>query len=374
MRHIVVVGLNHRSAPLDLRERLAFDSSLLPTALARLRRELGLKETAILSTCNRVEIYAAVPELDGTVGRLHTFLSQHGRLDCDTLTDCLYHYTEPESIRHLFAVAGGLDSMVLGESEILGQVRQAYDWAKQSGTIGKIFHALFQRALNVGKQVRTQTRIGCGSTSVGALSVELARKIFKDLSCAVTILIGAGEVGELTLKRFIERGVKDVRVMNRSYERAARLAAAYGATPLPLEQLGLQLREVDIVVSSTRAPAYLLSRGEIAAAMPSRSQRPLHLLDLGVPRNLDPEIGNLENVYLFDLDSLQGLIEQSSRGREHALQQSRAIIDRKVSLFLSWWHKELQMPNAECRISIPSEPSLHTSHTMPSARRVSFNE
>lgn len=339
-RHIIVVGLNHRTAPLELRERLAFDPSLVPAALARLRSELGLEEAAILSTCNRVEIYAAAPRPDETAGRLQEFLSRHGRIDHGALNERLYHQTDPGSIRHLFAVAGGLDSLALGESEILGQVKQAYEWARQSGTAGKLFHALFQRALNAGKEVRARTRIGCGATSVGGLAVELAGKIFTDLSHAVTLLIGAGEVGELTLKRLAERGVKDVRIMNRSFERAAGLAAAYRATPLPMERLAAQLQEVDIVVSSTSAPAYLLTRGTIAAAMPLRRQRPLYLVDLGVPRNIDPEAGGLENIYLFDLDSLQGLVERSARSRDQALEQSQAIIDRKVSLFLAWWRND----------------------------------
>ena len=338
--HIVVVGLNHHSAPIELRERIAFRREQLPEALARLRGEFGLQEAIILSTCNRVEIYAGVPELDGTVARLHQFLSDHGQVALPGLVERLYSYTEPQSVRHLFSVTSGLDSMVLGEGEILHQVKHAYEWAKDSGATGKVFNVLFQRALNAAKAVRTETAIGRGCTSIGTVAVELAEKIFGHLSGATVLLIGAGKIGEMTLKRLAVRGAREVRIMNRSLERATQLASAYPAIPLGLEQLSAQLLDADIVISSTSAPAFLLQRSEIAAAMHARRQRPLCLVDLGVPRNVEPSVGGLENVYLFDVDDLQGLVSHSYKEREQALDQSRAIIDQKVERFLSWWEEE----------------------------------
>ena len=337
--HIVLVGVNHKSAPIELRERLAFRFEQIPTALNTLQRDIGLNEAAILSTCNRVELYGAVADSNGTMERLYQFLSEHSGLDREELARRLYSYTEPQSVHHLFAVASGLDSMVIGEAEVLAQVKQAYAWARECQATGKVLNALFQRALNAAKAVRSETAIGRGGTSIGAVSVELAGKIFKQLSETVVLLIGAGKNGEVTLKRLTERGVRDVRIMNRSPERAAHLACEYGATPLALEQLPAQLREVDIIISSTSAPAYLLRLADIAPTMRARHQQPLCLVDLGVPRNIEPAIGALENVYLFDIDSLQGLVEQSNEQRQEAVGHSQRILDRKVELFLSWWRE-----------------------------------
>ena len=338
--HIVLVGLNHRSAPVELRERLAFPKDRLPEAVAR-PREHGLQETGILSTCNRVEIYAGVPELDGHIARLQQFLSDHGGVELARLSPSLYSYTQPQSIHHLFSVASGLDSMVLGEGEILHQVKHAYEWAKAHGATGKVLNVLFQRALNTAKTVRTQTGIGRGCRSVGSVSVELSEKIFGQLSGASVLLIGAGKIGEMTLKRLSDRGARQVRVANRSLDRAAALASGYQAVPVPLEELKAQLLEADIVISSTSAPSYLLSRADIAATMHQRRQRPLCLVDLGVPRNIEPSAGELENVYLFDVDDLQGLVEHSHQERQQAVAHSQVIIDQKVEGFLSWWREEV---------------------------------
>jgi glutamyl-tRNA reductase len=339
--HIVLVGLNHRSAPIELREQLAFRRDELPGAFAKLRAEVGLQEAAILSTCNRVEVYAGVPELNGTVDRLQRFLSEHARIGLPGLAPRLYSYAEPQSVRHLFSVTSGLDSMVLGEGEILHQVKHAYEWARDDGATGKLFNVLFQRALNAAKAVRTQTAIGRGCTSIGTVSVELAEKIFGTLSGATALLIGAGKIGELTLKRLATRGVREVRIINRSLNRAVSLASTYRAIPCPIEQLATQLLEADIVISSTSAPSYLLCRDDVALAMRGRHQRPLCLVDLGVPRNIEPAIGGLENVYLFDVDDLQGLVDHSHQERLQALSESEAIIDQKVNRFFAWWQREV---------------------------------
>ncbi len=338
--HILLVGLNHRSAPVELRERLAFAREQLPQLLAKLREEVGLDEAAILSTCNRVEIYGGVRELDGTIDRLHRFLSEYGRVEREHLSSRLYSYTEPQSVQHLFAVASGLDSMVLGESEILHQVKHAYEWAKDSGATGKVFNVLFQRALNTAKAVRAQTAIGLGGTSVGGVAVELAEKIFGQLSSATVLLVGAGKVGEQTVRRLSDRGVKALRILNRSPERAVSLAEAYHALPILFDQLDEQLLEADIVISSTSAASWLLDRAAVSMAMHGRRQRPLCLVDLGVPRNIDPDVGSLENVYLFNVDDLQGLVDHYHQERRQALQQSQAIVNRKVERFLSWWQTE----------------------------------
>jgi glutamyl-tRNA reductase len=338
--HIVLLGVNHRHAPIELRERLAFRPEHLPDVFARLRRDVGLQEALVLSTCNRVEIYAQVPELSDSVDRLRQFLSEHGGIRMDEIVQRTYCYSEPQSVRHLFAVTSGLDSMVLGEAEIVQQVKRAYEFARQQGATGKVFNVLFQRALNAAKAVRTQTGIGRGGTSIGGVAVELAEKIFGRLDRAVVVLIGAGKIGELTLKRLSDRGVSDLRIMNRSLDRAAELGVTYGAGAIPMSQLDVQLEQADILITSTSAPGYLLGRAAIEAAMKRRHRRPLCIVDLGVPRNVEPDTGRLDGVYQFDVDDLEGLVAHAHTERQHAVTASTAILDEKVDRFLAWWRED----------------------------------
>lgn len=338
--HIVLVGVNHRSCPIEVRERLAFRAEHLPTAYASLRDRLGLSEALILSTCNRVEIYAGVPQLDGTLDRISAFLSVHGKLEDEPLKRSLYTFSEPQSVEHLFTVASGLDSMVVGEAEILHQVKHAYEVARLHGTTGKVFNVLFQKALNAGKTVRAKTAIGRGGVSIGTVAIELSQKIFGSLRPYTVLLIGAGKIGEATLKRLATHGVSDIRIVNRSLERATTLAALYGGQADRLERLDAQLVEADIVMTSTSSPSALISRAQVSALMPQRRHRPLCLIDLGVPRNIEPSVGQLENVYLFDIDDLQGLVTHHHEQLQHAIQESRAILGEKVERFLAWWQEE----------------------------------
>ena len=348
--HIVLVGLNHKSAPIEVRERLAFRQERLGSAFARLRQEIGIREAAILSTCNRVEIYAGVTEVDGTIPRLQEFLSRHGGVELPGLEPQLYSYCDSESVSHLFGVASGIDSMVLGEDEILHQVKQAYELACEHDAAGKLIHALFQRALNTAKTVRSQTGIGRGATSVGSVAVELSQKIFGRLSSSKVLLIGAGKIGEQTLKSLSLRGTRDVRILNRSMERAAALAATCQGTAGTLERLPQDLVETDIVIASTSAPAYLISQADVAQALHARRQRPLCIVDLGVPRNIDPAVAQLDNVYLFDIDDLQGLVNHHHQEREQATLQARTIIEQKAGHFVSWLKTEGQLIQAGSRV------------------------
>ena len=351
--HIVVIGLNHKSAPIELRERLAFNREQLPSALTTLRASVGLHEAAILSTCNRVEIYAGVPELDGAVDRVTRFLSEHARVEAPTLAQRLYTYVEPQSVHHLFAVTSGLDSMVLGEAEILHQVKHAYEWARDAGATGKVFNALFQRALNAAKAVRTHTAIGRGCTSIGSVAVELSEKIFGRLSSRTVLLIGAGKIGELTLKHVADRGLRAVRIVNRSFSRAQALAVCHGATAVAWEDLSFHLREADLIISSVAAPSYVLTREQIAAAMPMPDRRLLCLIDLGVPRNIEPAVGELEGVYVFDIDDLQGLVAHHHQQRQQEVTQSQAILSRKVERFLAWWHQDVDAAASSALAAVP---------------------
>jgi len=338
--HIVVIGVNHQSAPIELRERLAFHPDDLPEAFARLRTDYGVQESLILSTCNRVEIYASVPDLSRTSDDLRSYLGRRGNVEKEALNTSIYRYAEPDSIAHLFSVASGLDSMVLGEGEILGQVKHAYERAKTHGATGKVLNVLFQKAINTAKAVRTQTAIGCGHASVGTLAVDLAEKIFGDLANQRVLLIGAGKIGELTLKHLLVRGMGEVKVMNRSPSRAQDLALAYGALPVSFLELDTQIAEADIVIASTSAAQAFLSASRVEQAMRLRRHRPLCLVDLGVPRNIENAVGALENVYLFNIDDLQGLLAYSVKTRQDAVAESRAIINQKAERFLAWWRSE----------------------------------
>jgi glutamyl-tRNA reductase len=334
--------MNHRSAPVEMRERLAFRKEELSAACARLRANAGLAEAAILSTCNRVELYAGVSRVDDAIGRLHQFLSRHASIELSGLTPRLYSYTDPpQVVRHLFSVASGLDSMVLGEAEILHQVKHAYEAAQSAGSTGKLLNGLFQRALNTAKAVRTHTGLGRGCTSVGTVAVQLAEKIFGGLSSAAVLLIGTGKIGEITLRRLAERGAGNLRVMSRNLERAAGLAGEHRAHPVSAAELPQQLMDADIIITSTSAPLTLLRRDQLTAAMRQRHHRPLCIIDLGVPRNVDPEVGRMENVYLFNVDDLQALVQRHEHERQQALGQSEGIINQKVELYLAWWQQEV---------------------------------
>ncbi|MBI4354480.1 MAG: glutamyl-tRNA reductase [Candidatus Omnitrophica bacterium] len=348
MNHIVLVGLNHRCAPIELRERLSFRREQLSEAFSRLRTEAGLEESVILSTCNRVEIYASVAELDGTFDRLHRFLSGHGGVDLLDLRARLYSYTQPHSVRHAFMVASGLDSMVVGEHEILHQVKQAYEWAQEHQATGKTLNALFQKALNAAKDVRTQTGIGCGCSSIGTAAVALSEKIFGSLADQTVLLVGVGKIGERTVKSLAGRGVRQIRVMSRSLPRAVTAASLYAATPLSLEALNAQLREADIVITATSAPTHVLGLQDVAEAMSHRPKRPLCLIDLGVPRNVDPSVAALENVHLFDVDDLQGLVNGYAAQRQGAVLEGERIIEQKVGHFL-----KCNVPLSSALVEVP---------------------
>ena len=344
---ILVVGVNYRSCPIEIRERLAFRPEQLPAAYAALRDQLGLAESLILSTCNRVEIYAQVPVLDGTVHRVTAFLSAHSDLELERLRPQLYTHTEPSSIEHLFRVASGLDSMVLGETDILYQVRASYELAQRYGTTGKALNTLFQRALNAGKSVQSRTGVGRGCLSVGTVAIELAQKIFGDLRPYTVLLVGAGKIGELVLQRLTDRGVARVVVMNRSADRAHELARAYGGVPAGLAELSAWLVDADIAITSASAPSTLIGRPLLGELMAWRRNRPLCLIDLGVPRNIDPDAGRLENVYLFDVDDLQGLVAHHQAQRQQAVDASRTILAQKLRHFFAWRQRALDQSDPE---------------------------
>ncbi len=335
---IVVIGLSHHSSPVTLRERFAFAESITPDALAKLRSSGIATEAVILSTCNRVEIYAStdLPEREAFVA-LQNFLVEHHRFQ-DQLNGEVYTLGEPRSIEHLFKVSCGLDSMVLGETEILGQLKKAYDLALQHKHTGARLNKAFQRAFNVAKQVRTDTNIQRGSVSVGSVAVELAEKIFTSLSDRQVMVIGAGETSEKTARALLSRGAHSILVSNRSFDRAQALATELQGRAVHFDEWAKEFPKIDIVISSTSAPHYVLDRAKLEPLMKLRRNRPLLLIDIAVPRDIDPEVNYLENVYLYNIDDLQAIAEDYLKQRHDEIARCETIIRDKMKGLLTLPH------------------------------------
>ncbi len=331
---IVVVGLSHRSAPVELRERFAFAEAQVPAALQELRETGIATEGVVLSTCNRVEIYVATPLAPANaLAEIKRFLVTHHAYD-GALGDELYTFTEPHSLRHLFKVAAGLDSMVLGETEILGQLKKAYELAFRHKHTGALLNKTFQRAFNVAKHIRTETNIQRGSVSVMSAAVELAEKIFSSLAEHEVMVIGAGETSEKTARALQSRGVKKITVTNRSPERAAALAAELGGRAVPFAQWPDEFEKIDIAISSTAAPQHILDRARLEPLMKRRKLRPLLLIDIAVPRDIDPAVNALDNVYLYNVDDLQSIAADYLKLRQEEVARCEKIIGEKVAALL----------------------------------------
>ena len=332
---IVVLGLSHHSSPVELRERFAFAEARVPAVLQLMRDEGLVNEAVILSTCNRVEIYAST-SLDSAkaFAELKEFL-----VTChdyrDPLTDEIYTLSEPQSIHHLFKVACGLDSMVLGETEILGQLKKAYDLALQHQHTGPRLNKAFQRAFNVAKHVRTETSIQRGSISVGSVAVELAEKIFSSLDDRHVMVIGAGDTSEKTARALLSRGAKSIIVANRSFDRAQALAAEFGGRAVNFDDWSNEFAQIDIVISSTAAPHHILNRAKLEPLMKLRKNRPLLLVDIAVPRDIDPEVNLMPNVFLYNIDDLQAIAEDYLQQRKEEIVRCEKIIVEKAKPLLN---------------------------------------
>jgi glutamyl-tRNA reductase len=350
--NVIVVGLSHHSSPVELRERFAFAEAKIPEALKSLRESGVAGEAVILSTCNRVEIYAATAlEPARAFAALKQFLARWGEttgeppLEHDSgsrgrsphqteIGDELYALAEPQSLHHLFRVACGLDSMVLGETEILGQLKKAYDLALQHQHTGARLNKAFQRAFHVAKHIRTETNIQRGSVSVASVAVELAEKIFSSLNDREVLVIGAGETSEKTARALLSRGARGIVVANRSHERAVALAGEFGGRAVQFDDWAGEFQKIDIAISSTSAPHYILDRAKLEPLMKARQQRPLLLIDIAVPRDIDPEVNLLENVYLYNIDDLKAIADDSLKQRREEVARCEAIINEKIKPLL----------------------------------------
>lgn len=330
--NIVCAGVNHRNASVEVREKFAVGAHELEQTLTCVRGIDGLAGAVIVSTCNRVEYYTAsicpIRVLDGLRGYLQ---ERTGGSEA-----VLYTHDSPASVRHLFRVASGLDSMVIGETEILGQLKQAYAAAMDCGATTRHLNKLFQHAFRVAKQVRSETQITRGSTSVGAVAVDLAGKIFGDLSGRTAMILGAGEVSERTARSLVSRGVRSVIVANRTFERAAKLAGEIGGTAVEFDNWPDALDKVDILICSTSAPQPVVTCEKLEPHLGRRNGRPIFIIDLAVPRDAEPTLNELENVYLYDIDSLEQIVRQALEVRQAEVVRCEKMIDRHVAEFVGW--------------------------------------
>jgi len=334
---IVLVGLNHRTAPLEVRERVSFSIEQARRASEQLRARGILEETLVLSTCNRSEVYGVPPEASHeSAPGLSTFLSEFHSVQPDVLGVSLYHHYDREAVRHLFRVAAGLDSMMLGEAEILGQVREAYRSAHEQGATGPVLNRLFQGALEVGKRVRAETDLGTRPVSVASAGVKLAERIFGKLHDRSALVLGAGAISEQVVSQLRDRGIAHLHVMNRSRERADALAKLYGGEVLMWGEWEKALLMPDVVVSSVAAEEPILIRKTVEQAMERRANRALFLMDLGMPRNIDAAVTKLYNVYVYNMDDLSEIVEQNRHARENEIPKAESIVDEHVGKFLSW--------------------------------------
>lgn len=327
---LLLTGLNHRTAPVEVRERLAFEEKALPGALDELKRCPGLIEGMILSTCNRVEVAVTADERADAEAAVESFLAEARNVERNWVSPYLYRLDGPEAIRHLFRVASSLDSMVIGEPQILGQLKSAYALAKERGTISGFLDLVLTRAFNVAKRVRSETEIGESAVSVSYAAVELARDIFGSLQGKRVLMIGAGKMAESAARHLRRAGVSEIVVTNRTRERGEALASAVGGRVIPYEGFHSAIPEVDILLASSGATGYVVTREEIRLAIGKRRNRPMFLIDIAVPRNIEPSVDELDNVFRYDIDDLGKVVDQNLRGRIEVANQAEEIIREEV--------------------------------------------
>lgn len=332
--YLLVVGTNHKVAPVEVRERVAFSEENLPCAYAHFKAQ-GIKEVVLLSTCNRSEVYIATPE-PLSERRLMQWWTAFFEVDVNELEGRFYAYHQQGAARHLFRVTCGLDSMMLGETQILGQVKEAYETAMRQDAVGTYLGELFRRALKIGKRARTETAISKGAMSVGGAAVELARHIFADLKTCTVLLIGAGKMGADTAKALVQAGAKTLLICNRTQSRAQELAEKLGGQVVSFEGLAHHLIRTDIAIASTSAPQFILTRQTVAEIMRQRRYRLLFLIDIAVPRNIEPSVGDLDSVFLFDIDDLEQVVKEYLEERKEEVPKVEALIEAELANFSVW--------------------------------------
>jgi glutamyl-tRNA reductase len=355
---VVVVGLNHKTAPISLLDRLSVTESELSKALHQLETYARVEEAVVLSTCNRIEVYATVTKFHGGAQDLRNFFAEFCHVAPEDFTDHLYTYHDESAVRHLFRVVSGIDSMVIGESEILGQVRRAFRFAADEGLVGHLLGTAFKRALRVGKRARSETAIGRNPVSISSAAVELARRAFEPSTLAGKriVIVGAGKMGKLAAGALAAAGAGDVVIVNRTQERADELAAAFDAVARPFEELADVLGDADIVISSTTAPATVIDPSIVARAFEHRSpDRSLFIVDIAVPRDVEPEVASIDGVVLRDIEDLRGVVETGVGSRLGEVSKVEEIISGEIESFMEWQRAVEAAPTASALVARADE-------------------
>lgn len=334
---VLVVGLNYRTADVDIRERLAFNGTKLDDGLLRLRELNGVQEAMILSTCNRVELYAEVKDPEKASESINDFLSEFHGVSRADIEKALYVYKGRDALRHIFRVSASLDSMVVGEPQILGQIKDAFEFALRKKATGVLLNKLMKKAISVAKRVRTETKISENAVSISFAAVELARKIFTDLPEKAVMLLGAGDMAELAARHMISFGVSNVVIVNRTFERGCELAGEFNGRAVRFEDFLKEMAHSDIIVCSTDAPAYVLKKEEMQKVMKERRNMPVFIIDISVPRNIDPGINDIDNVYLYNIDDLQGVVDENITERKKEAEKAEGIIEEEIEAFQKWF-------------------------------------
>jgi glutamyl-tRNA reductase len=334
--NFLIVGLNHKSAPIEIREKLSFPSETIQEPLTKLCSLKAINEGVILSTCNRVEVMGVTNDVDRGLWQMKSFLSSFHSISMPELDPHLYTYSCEEAVRHIFRVACSLDSMVVGEPQILGQVKEAFGYATEYETAGVIINKLFHKAFNVAKRVRTETKISSNAVSISYAAVELAKKIFGELQGKSVMLIGAGEMGELAARHLVNNGIREIFIANRTFERAVNMAKGFNGTPVMLREIVHYLKRVDIIITSTASRDFIITPEMVKEAMRERRNSPAFFIDIAVPRNIDPKVNKVSNVYLFDVDSLQNVVAANLKEREKEARYAEKIVMEELEGFCQW--------------------------------------
>lgn len=334
--HVLTVGLSHKTAPVELREKLSISSEQQEEVLTKILKISSVKEVVVVSTCNRTEFYCLALDSEKASDDIIRFISSYYKADFDKIREAIYIIHAKEAIRHLFHVASSLDSMIVGEAQILGQVKEAYKCALELGATESIFNRLFREAITIGKRVRTETEIGENAVSISYAAVELAKKIFGNLTGKTAMIIGAGKMSEITAKHLVSSGIKKILIANRTYERSVELSKNINGTAIPFEDLNESIADADVILSSTGAPNIIITKKSMVEAMKKRKNKPVFLIDIAVPRDIDPEINDLYNAYLYDIDDLHGIVDSNIEARGIEADKAQVIIEDHVEDFVKW--------------------------------------
>lgn len=364
---LLTIGVNHQSAPIELRERLTISDAVLPTALGKLKDVASIEEAAIVSTCNRTELYCCVSSVSAGKQNTIDWLTDFHQLDASKTRPYLYNHEDLAATNHIFRVASGLDSMVLGEPQILGQLKQAYQKAVDAGSLGKHLNQLFQHSFSVAKKVRTHTSIGTNPVSVASTAVSLAKQIFGDLSQRKALFIGAGETVELAAQHLSAAGIAQLTIANRNIQRAQQLANKFEGFGISLSYIGEIIPDSDIIITATASTLPILGKGLLEKSLKRRKHKPILVIDLAVPRDVEPEANDLQDVYLYSVDDLKKVIQENMQSRQNAAEEAQIIIDDEVAKFYQWLRGQ---DVTEVIRRYRDQAEQHKDHTVNKAQRM----